>query len=111
VRLVDETGPVDEISRVTGVRTVARTTLPDGSPWRFAVNGRPLFLRGANWVPADVLPGRVGREDYAASCSKLAQPASISFGCGAGACEVTLWEICDRLGLRPGRSSRWRALF
>jgi beta-mannosidase len=100
-RLVDETGPVDEISRVTGVRTVVRTKLPDGSPWRFTVNARPLFLRGANWVPADVLPGRVRLEDYACLLAQ-ARDAGINFlrVWGGGVREKAgFWETCDRLGI------------
>jgi beta-mannosidase len=101
VRLVDETGPVDEISRVIGVRTVVRTNLPDGSPWRFVINGRPLFLRGANWVPADVLPGRVRSEDYARLLEQ-ARHAGINFlrVWGGGIREKpAFWELCDRLGI------------
>jgi beta-mannosidase len=101
VRLADEAGLVDEISRVTGVRTVARTKLPDGSPWRFSVNGRPLFLRGANWVPADVLPGRVRPEDYTRLVEQ-ARNAGINFlrVWGGGLREKSaFWEMCDRLGI------------
>jgi beta-mannosidase len=101
VRLSDEAGQMDEISRVTGVRTVARTKLPDGSPWRFVVNGRPLFLRGANWVPADVLPGRVGQGAYARLLAQ-AREAGINFlrVWGGGVREKSsFWETCDRLGI------------
>jgi beta-mannosidase len=101
VRLADEAGAVDEISRVTGVRTVARASLRDGSPWRFVVNGRPLFLRGANWAPADVLPGRVGPLDYARLLEQ-ARAAGINFLriWGGGVREKpAFWELCDRLGI------------
>ena len=59
VRLSDEHGPIDEICRCAGARSVRREALPDGAPWRFAINDRPIFLRGANWAPADMLPGRL----------------------------------------------------
>jgi beta-mannosidase len=101
VRLADEVGQMDEISRVTGVRTVARTNLPDGSPWRFAINGRSLFLRGANWVPADVLPGRVRPGDYARLLGQ-ARDAGINFlrVWGGGVREKPdFWGMCDRLGI------------
>ena len=65
VRLLDDTGVLDEGSQVVGVRTVTRSEFPDGGKWRWLINGRPVFLRGANWVPADVLPGRVTEDDYA----------------------------------------------
>jgi beta-mannosidase len=101
VRLADEAGPVDEISRVTGVRTGTRAELPDGSPWRFVLNGRPIFLRGANWVPADVLPGRVVPADYARLLEQ-ARAAGINFLriWGGGVREkAAFWELCDRLGI------------
>jgi beta-mannosidase len=101
VRLADEAGVLDEISRVTGVRTVTRARLPDGSPWRFVVNGRPLFLRGANWVPADVLPGRVGPRNYARLLEQ-ARAAGVNFLriWGGGVREkAAFWELCDRLGI------------
>ena len=37
-----------------------------GAPWTFVVNGQPEFIRGANWVPADAIPARLWRDDYAA---------------------------------------------
>jgi beta-mannosidase len=101
VRLADDAGPVDEISRLAGVRTVSRTRLPDGSPWRFVVNGRPLFLRGGNWVPADVLPGRVNAGDYSRLLGQ-ARAAGINFLriWGGGVREkAAFWELCDRLGI------------
>ena len=33
-------------------------------PWGFSINGVPTYIRGANWVPADVFPGKITRETY-----------------------------------------------
>ena len=35
---------------------------PSPSRWLFAVNGRRVFARGGNWVPADMAFGRIVRE-------------------------------------------------
>ena len=35
---------------------------PSPSRWLFAVNGRRIFARGGNWVPADMAFGRIVRE-------------------------------------------------
>ena len=78
VRLLDDTGVLDEASQVVGVRSVARSAFPDGGKWRWLINGRPVFLRGANWVPADVLPGRVTEVDYARLLG-MARDAGINF--------------------------------
>lgn len=47
-----------------GLRTVEVITDPDAIGQRFAfrINGREIFMRGANWIPADALPGRATPE-------------------------------------------------
>lgn len=102
VRLLDARGTVmDEASVTTGVRTVRRERLVGGAPWRFVVNDRPVFLRGANWTPADVLPGTVTPADYARLLG-MARDAGINFlrVWGGGVRErAPFWETCDRLGI------------
>jgi beta-mannosidase len=101
VRLQDKDGVLDEAEVVTGVRSVRREPLPGGAPWQFVVNGRPIFLRGANWAPADILPGRVRDEDYDRLLAQ-ARAAGINFlrVWGGGVREKrAFWERCDRLGL------------
>ncbi len=101
VRLLDGAGLVDEASRVVGVRSVRREPLPEGNGWRFVVNGRPVFLRGANWAPADVLPGRVTQADYGRLLGQ-ARAAGVNFlrVWGGGVREKrAFWETCDRLGI------------
>jgi len=97
----DESGPLDEIEITAGVRSVSRGRLANGHPWRFTINGRPVFLRGANWVPADILPGRAGPDDYARLVG-LARDAGINFLriWGGGIREkAAFWEQCDRQGI------------
>ena len=36
-----------------------------GTPFTFVVNGEPIFVRGANWIPDDCFPTRVDRARYA----------------------------------------------
>jgi beta-mannosidase len=101
VRLLDDTGVLDEASQVVGVRSVARAVFSDGGKWRWLINGRPVFLRGANWVPADVLPGRATEADYARLLG-MARDAGINFlrVWGGGLREKrAFWDTCDRLGI------------
>jgi beta-mannosidase len=47
--------------RRIGLRTMELESKPDaaGRSFRFKINGHPVFCRGANWIPADALPGRI----------------------------------------------------
>jgi beta-mannosidase len=101
VRLLDDAGVLDEAAQIVGVRSVARAAFPDGGKWRWLINGRPVFLRGANWVPVDVLPGRVTEADYARLLG-MARDAGVNFlrVWGGGVREKRVfWDNCDRLGI------------
>ena len=43
-----------------GFRTVELDTRRrDGTPFTLVVNGRPVFVKGVNWIPDDCFPARV----------------------------------------------------
>jgi len=70
-------------------------------PWTFILNGKREFLRGANWVPLDAIPGRLTRADYAARL-KQAREANINFlrVWGGGLREKrAFYDLCDELGI------------
>ncbi|NUT32143.1 MAG: glycoside hydrolase family 2 protein [Hamadaea sp.] len=103
VRLHDGGDVVDEWHGRIGFRTVELDTTPDrdGTPFTLRVNGRPIFARGVNWIPADCFPARVTRDHYA---GLLAQ------ACDANANLVRVWggglyesddfyDVCDETGL------------
>lgn len=56
-------GEVAETRRI-GLRDLRLISEPDaaGRSFGFRVNGRDVFARGANWIPADALHGRITRE-------------------------------------------------
>ncbi len=65
------------------------------------LNGRRVPIRGANWVPADILPGRVGAGDYRALLT-LAREANMNMlrVWGGGLRERrAFYDLCDRLGI------------
>ena len=65
--LVRDGEPIDEWRGRIGLRTVALDTGPDeiGSAFTLRVNDRPIFARGANWIPDDCFPTRVTPERLA----------------------------------------------
>ncbi|MFP8888035.1 glycoside hydrolase family 2 protein [Streptomyces mangrovi] len=56
--------PLDAWERRIGFRTVTVDTEPDeiGTPFTVVVNGRPVFVKGANWIPDDHFLTRITRE-------------------------------------------------
>jgi beta-mannosidase len=86
---------LDSLVQTVGLREVEM----DG--WTLRINGRRVYARGANWVPADVLPGRVVEEDYRALLS-LARQANMNMVrvWGGGLREKrAFYDECDRLGI------------
>ncbi len=55
---------LDRWKRRIGFRTVELNTSPDtnGTQFTISVNGRPLFVKGANWIPDDHFPTRITAE-------------------------------------------------
>jgi beta-mannosidase len=90
-------------TRAIGLRELKLVSEPDaaGRSFGFQVNGVPVFARGANWIPADALPGRVTRE----GTEDLLQSAidanmNMIRVWGGGRYEPDwFYDICDRLGL------------
>ncbi len=93
----------DRLAWKTGIRTVRLERLPDpwGTSFRFVVNGQPLFLAGANWVPADMFPGRVTQEKYRHLLGLAAEAGMNMLRVwGGGIYEHDLfYQLADSLGL------------
>jgi beta-mannosidase len=65
---VPEAGAPDQTSFTFGIRTIEMRPAPDGPDpekynWTFVVNGKPIFVKGANWCTLDALL-RFERERY-----------------------------------------------
>jgi beta-mannosidase len=74
---------------------------PDGWMFRFLVNGEPVFMKGANWVPGDTCPARVTREKRIRRLH-LAREANLNYlrVWGGGIYEPDdFYETCDQLGI------------
>ncbi len=105
VRLVDTTGELDACSTTFGIRSV-RLAPVDGAalgaePWSLVVNGQAEFIRGANWVPLDAIPGRLTREVYAARLDQVrAANVNLLRVWGGGLKEKqAFYDLCDEMGI------------
>ncbi|MDG1768067.1 MAG: glycoside hydrolase family 2 protein [Yoonia sp.] len=95
-------GNAVEMRRV-GLRQIDLVTTPDaaGLGFKFALNGRDIFAKGANWIPADALAGRI-TPDATRDLLQSAVDANMTMirVWGGGRYEPTwFYDICDELGL------------
>lgn len=91
------------MTRQIGFREVELITTPDDIGARFvvAVNGCEIFMRGANWIPADALPER---------CTPALVKNLLTSACDANMNMLRIWgggqyepdwfyDLCDKFGL------------
>ncbi len=97
---------LDRIVAPFGIRTVTREwaggqrTSYAGNGWVFHVNGKPMFVKGTNWMPIDAL-GDTSPERYEWHLS-MARDAGIQMIriWGGGILEPDIfYDLCDRYGI------------
>lgn len=93
----------DSHEATIGFRTVEVVTDADahGTPLFFRVNGRNIFCKGANWIPADAMPGR-NPFSYTEELLRSATEAHMNMlrVWGGGHYESDeFYAACDRLGI------------
>ncbi|EPX61672.1 Beta-mannosidase [Cystobacter fuscus DSM 2262] len=95
--------PGETVTRQVGLRTIELITDKDeaGSRFAFKVNGREIFCKGANWIPADALFSKTSPEKTEALL-RSAVDANMNMirVWGGGFYEHDgFYDTCDRLGL------------
>ena len=89
--------------RRIGLRTIALDRHRDkwGESFQFVVNGRPVFAKGANWIPASTFVAGLGRADYARDLrAAVAAHMNMVRVWGGGIYESEdFFDLCDELGL------------
>jgi len=93
----------DEASARTGLRSVVLRRDPDqwGRSFEFAINGVPVFGKGADVIPFDSFPTRVTTEQYR-QVLQSAVDANMNMirNWGGGYYESDeFYDMCDRLGI------------
>ncbi len=87
----------------TGIRTISLITTPDslGAKFYFKVNDRPIFMKGANYIPQDIFQARVTRAE---TKQLLQQAKDVHMNMlrvwGGGIYETdAFYNLCDSMGL------------
>jgi len=95
----------DSKSVQTGLRTIKLVRNPDsdgkGESFYFEVNGRPVFMKGANYIPNDVFLPRVTAEKYETVVKTAAQSNMNMFRVWGGGVyeDDILYDLCDKYGI------------
>lgn len=105
VELVDEGSDtvLDRAQRRIGLRTIVLDRSKDewGETFRFVINGRPVFAKGANWIPAHSFVAQLTRADYERDISAAAEAnMNILRVWGGGIYESeAFYDLCEEYGL------------
>ncbi|MDE3239009.1 MAG: glycoside hydrolase family 2 protein [Paracoccaceae bacterium] len=86
-----------------GLRQVRLDTAPDtiGAAFTIEINGKPVFVRGANWIPDDCFPTRVNRSRYSARIDQaIGANMNLLRVWGGGLYETEdFYDLCDEAGI------------
>lgn len=90
--------------RRTGVRKVRVNQSPhseSGSYFIFEINDKPIFVKGGNFVPADMIPARLDRARYAVLVDRAVEAnCNMLRIWGGGLYESDdFYELCDERGI------------
>jgi len=97
-------GPaLDGYARRVGFRTITVDTTPDeiGTPFTVVVNGRPVFVKGANWIPDDHFLTRITRDRLARRVDQAVDAhMNMLRVWGGGIFETEdFYDVCDERGM------------
>jgi len=104
VSLEEDSGPgLGAWHRRIGLRTVELDTSPDpiGTAFTIRVNGQPVFVKGANWIPDDHLLTRLTRDRLARRINQaVGANMNLLRVWGGGIYESEdFYELCDEAGV------------
>jgi len=93
----------DEETKQVGLRTLEIIREPDsvGMSFTVAVNGQPVFMKGANYIPLDVFVPRVsdGQYEHALRSARDANMNMVRVWGGGIYENEIFYELCDQYGL------------
>lgn len=94
---------VDEVSQQYGIRTVELINEQDsiGTSFYFKVNGKPVFMKGANYIPQDMFLPRISEDQYRKLINQV-KDANMNMlrVWGGGIYEKDIfYDLCDQNGI------------
>ena len=103
VRLYNKTACIDSLYTQVGIRTIELVNQKDsiGTSFYFKLNGKPVFMKGANYIPQDVFLNRV---DSSGTARLIEQVKRLNMNMlrvwGGGVYESDVfYELCDKNGI------------
>ncbi len=92
-----------EVSQRIGLRTLELVRNKDekGTTFYFKLNGVPVFMKGANYIPNDIFPSRVTRENYekVVNTARLSNMNMLRVWGGGIYENDEFYDLCDEAGI------------
>ncbi len=103
VELFDSNNLIDSNTKKFGVRTIRLNRTKDkiGQSFQFEINSKPIYIKGANWLPPSIFPGTTTEKDYK-DLLQLAAKANINtLRVHAAGCyeDQYFYQLCDQMGI------------
>ena len=103
VEMIHQNRVIDSKQIKIGLRTITLDQENDqwGHSFRFIINNKPVFAKGANWIPADSFVSRVTPAVYGDLLNSAAEAnMNMLRVWGGGIYETDIfYELCDKLGI------------
>ena len=104
VKMLDDENIIEEKDIKMGIRTIEMVEEPDsiGTAFYFKVNGTPLYMKGANYIPEEMITSWMSREKTKKLLEQCVGDAHMNmlriWGGGIYPPDY-FYEICDSLGI------------
>lgn len=103
VSITDNNGVIHKETKRIGLRKIELITTADlaGESFYFKINDRPIFMKGANYIPQDNLQNRVTKSHYRKLLNdvKTANMNMLRVWGGGIYEEDIFYDLCDSLGI------------